>query len=159
VTFEPSGFYEFDLAAGAVKTRSGERVLVLTDNVAGALVSSAAPEVLRGFGAYLGAQARGSDDPAGKSPEDVLSAAANVVAIFGFGALRFERWGDALVLRLEGAPDAPMEHVLGGLLTGLGGREVACLKSTDGAYVVVDPSVTGVSGDVATIVGALEAAA
>ena len=40
-SFDPGGYFEFDLARGAVRARGGERVLVLAGDVLAPLVSAA----------------------------------------------------------------------------------------------------------------------
>ena len=40
--FDPSGFYEFNLTGGTVRTRGGERVVMLSEGVLSALVEAAA---------------------------------------------------------------------------------------------------------------------
>ena len=79
IGFDPKGFYEFDLARGAVSTRGGARVIVLSDTVVASLVSAAVETgdltVLRELGKQIGAQVVASlggkvfDD----SPEQVLA--------------------------------------------------------------------------------------
>ena len=40
--FDPSGFYEFNLTGGTVRTRTGERVVILSEDVLSSLVAAAA---------------------------------------------------------------------------------------------------------------------
>jgi hypothetical protein len=40
--FDPSGFYEFNLNAGMVRTRTGERVAIVSEDVLSSLVAAAA---------------------------------------------------------------------------------------------------------------------
>ena len=110
--FDPGGFFEFDLARGAVSSRGGERVLILSDDVVAPLIAAAVNNgdltAVRKLGKHLGEAAAGGIDgePASKRPELVLGRAADVLSLFGWGRLRVERWGDALVAALEGLPRA-----------------------------------------------------
>jgi hypothetical protein len=154
--FDPGGFYEFDLEHGAVRTRGGARVLMLTDSALGALVSSpladsANPGAREAVGKELGrvlAAHVASSLPGKKvgdcAPETVLGHAAAVLGLFGWGRLGFERWGDLLVLTLDGSPrlDAQGAYVaalLGGLLTSLSGRDVACVPLRNHAFAAISP--------------------
>ncbi len=141
---DPAGFYELDLSRGTVRTRAGDRVVVLTKEVVGALVSSAGDrEALRSLGETMGGEAaRHLDD--GATPEVVLGEAEVALGMFGWGRLGIERWGDALVATLDEAPSEASE-ALAALLTGffsrLAGREVVCVPASDGKYVMVHPTV------------------
>ncbi|MEO0326741.1 MAG: hypothetical protein AAF447_27610 [Myxococcota bacterium] len=152
-SFDPAGFYAFDLEEGAVRA-GGDRVLVMSDTVVTALVSAAEEagdlSALRVLGMELGARAKGRlPDVAAATPLDALGEAAAPVALFGWGRLRLERWGAALVLELENAPalgeDGFAEAaLLGGLLSGMTGREAACVPARhEGArrFVVVSASI------------------
>lgn len=150
--FDPSGFFEFDLARGAVRTRSGERVVVVTGEVLAPLFTSALKtgdvSAVRKLGKQLGkAAAQGLASVASSPPEVVLGRAADVLSLFGWGRLRVERWGDALVARLDGGPALDAEHLgvgalLGGLFSALADRDVACVPIGSGAtYLVVHPSI------------------
>jgi len=150
--FDPGSFYAFDLARGAVSTRHGERVLVLSSEVVSTLVASAAKHgdltAVRALGKRIGEQAASSlgSDVRGATPERVATHAAGVLSLLGWGALSLERWGDALVIVLEGAPDLDpgklgLASLLGGMLTTLSGRDIACVPVASGRFVVVDPSV------------------
>lgn len=172
--FDPGGYFEFDLAKGAVRSRDGERLLVLSDNVVAPLVSAAVEAgdltAVRRLGRQLGASAKGElgGDTGPLPAEDVLGAAAGLLGIFGWGRLTVDRWGDALVAILDELPGLDTEHLgvaalLGGLFSSLSDREVACVPvSNDGIFLVVDPSVaqqiwkwSRAGDDIATIVGRL----
>lgn len=151
-SFDPSGFFEFDLAAGRVKARSGERVFILSDSVLHALVSAARAggdlSPLRGLGREVGeATRRGMGaDPGGADPELVVAHARAGLALFGWGALALEQWGDALVAKLSGGPDLDEDRiaigaVLGGFFSALVGRDVAAVPAGSTDYVLVDPSI------------------
>lgn len=150
--FDPGGFFEFDLARGAVRARGGERVVLLSDAALAPLVATAVKSgdvtAVRKLGKRLGEAAAASlDDPAGDPPEVVLGRAADVLSLFGWGRLRVERWGDALVARVEDPPTLDDAHLgvaalLGGLFGALADRDVACVPvGSAGTFVLVDPSV------------------
>ncbi len=174
--FDPGGYFEFDLANGAVRTRGGERLLMLSDSVVAPLVSAAVGNgdltSVRKLGRQLGASAREElgGDVAGRAAEDVLGCAAGLLSLFGWGRLQVDRWGDALVAILDQLPELDSEHLgvaalLGGLFSAMADREVACVPvSKDGIFLVVDPSVaqqvwkwSRAGDDVAAIVGRLAA--
>ncbi len=173
-TLEPAGFFEFDLARGAVRARGGERVLLVPDTVLGPLVASAVQAgdltVLRRLGRQLGEQARaGLGDPSSRSVADVFGRLADLLALFGWGHLEIERWGPALLARLEEAPGLDdgflaVAALLGGLISATSGHEVACVPvDQEGSFLVVHPSIAqevwkwARAGDgVASIVGRLE---
>lgn len=173
--FDPGDFYAFDLSRGAVSTRHGERVLVLSSEVVSTLVASAAKHgdltAVRALGKRIGEQAASSlgSDVRAAAPENVATHAAGVLSLLGWGALSLERWGDALVLVLEGAPDLDpgklgLASLLGGMLTTLSGRDIACVPVGGGRFVVVHPSVaeqvfswTKDGADLAQIVSKLSA--
>jgi hypothetical protein len=151
--FDPASYYAFDLARGSVQTRHGDRVLVLSTDTVGPLVSLAVKHgdltAVRALGKRIGEDAARSlgSDVRSASPEDVVNHASGTLAMLGFGALSLERWADALVLSLAGSPPLDSEHLglaalLGGLLTSLGGRDIACVPIENGArFVVVHPVI------------------
>ncbi len=171
--FDPAGFYEFDLGQGNVRVRDGSRVLVVHDSVLGPLVAAAVRvgdlEALRALGRNLGATvSRSVPSVEDASPEAVLAQAAGAVALFGWGKLSLERWGDALIATLAHQPkldpdDLGPAAVLGGLFSALAGRDVACVPLGEHAkYAVADPSVAEQlwtwareGNDLPTIVGRL----
>ena len=151
--FDPNGFYEFDLPKGSVRTRHGSRVLVLTDNVVAPLVSTAVQNgdltAVRRLGRELGDHVSSALGGAAEAaaPELVLSHAAGVLSLFGWGALALERWGDAVVVSVASVPALDDEHLgvaalLGGMLSAISEREVACVPvDAEGHFVIVDPTV------------------
>ena len=156
--FDPEAFFDFDLTTGAVRARGGTRVLMLSDTVVGPLVSSAVASgdltALRRLGRHIGEEIRASvgGSAAHQAPDVVLGHAAGVLALFGWGQLAMERWGDALVARVSSLPDVDesqlaLAALLGGLFTALAQKDVACvpLMRADGgergAFILVDPTV------------------
>ena len=57
-TFDPGGFFQFDLAHGAVRTRGGARVLVVSESVLAPLINAAVANgdltAVRSLGSQLG---------------------------------------------------------------------------------------------------------
>ena len=173
--FDPGGFLEFDLAGGAVHVRSGARVLLLSDTVVAPLVSAAVAHgdltAMRRLGRHIGEEVKRS---LGRTPDElgadtVLGHAASVLALFGWGRLEIDRWGDALCARLTALPVLDDDHLaiaalLGGLFSSLAHHEVACVPvGSEGRFLLVDPQIAeqvwnwARQGDaVGTIVGRLE---
>jgi len=152
-SFDPAGFFEFDLEGGEVRARGGHRVMMLSDTVVAPLVSAAVAAgdltAVRRLGKHMGeevSRALGVAAP-GLSAEAVLGHAASVVSLFGWGRLGLDRWGDALVARLEKLPELDADHLasaalLGGLFSALAQHEVACVPVTaDGRFLLVDPQI------------------
>jgi hypothetical protein len=151
--FDPGSYFAFDLARGSVVTKHGERVLVLSTATVGPLVSLAVKHGdltgVRALGKRIGEDAIRSlgSDVRDATPEAVVTHASGTLAVLGFGALTLERWGHALVLELAGAPPLDTEQLglaalLGGLLTSLGGRDIACVPVAEGGrFLVVHPQV------------------
>jgi hypothetical protein len=152
-SFDPGGFYEFDLSRGAVMSRDGLRVLVLSDTVVAPLVSAAVKNgdltPVRRLGRQIGHLVKESmgGEATHAVPEEVLGHAASCLALFGWGRLGLERWGDALVATLSEPPELDEDHLgvaalLGGLFSEITGREVACVPTDrDGGFILVDPTV------------------
>jgi len=150
--FDPGDFFRIDLAHGSVSTRGGQRVLVLSDTVVAPLVSAAVQNgdltALRELGRVVGTHAESSlgGNARHASPEDVLAHARTALALFGWGHLEFERWGQALATRLTDLPELDEDHLgvaalLGGLVSALADAEVACVPVGEGRFLVVDPTV------------------
>jgi len=173
-SFDPGGFFEFDLAKGAVSARGGGRVLVLSDGVVAPLISAAVEAgdltAVRELGRQLGeaAAAEMEGAPQDGAAEEVLGHAGAVLSLFGWGRLGVDRWGDALVATLDQLPRLDDEHLgiaalLGGLFSSLADEEVACVPvGDDGTFLLVDPSVAQQvwkwsrgGDDVAAVVGRL----
>lgn len=152
---DPGGFFEFDLARGAVRAGKGPRVLVVPNAILAPLVESAVRNgdvtAVRKLGKQLGEAAlEGLGAAASASaPERVLGRAAEVLALFGWGRLEVERWGDALLARVGELPALDQDHLgmaalLGGLFSAMAEREVACVPvSREGAFLLVHPSIAG----------------
>lgn len=150
--FDAGLFYEFDVSAGTVRSRGGNRVLVVSERVIRPLVEASLQKgdltALRRLGKDIGEHVASFFDVplADLSPEVVLGHAAGVLSLFGWGRLAFERWGSALVAVLEGAPALDEGRLgtaalLGGAVSALAGREVACVPVEGASFLVVDPSI------------------
>lgn len=151
-SFDPGGFYEFELSDGTVRTRGGSRVLMLSASSIAPLLASAVEHgdltPVRKLGKELGdhvAESLGAP-PGGRTTEDVLGHAAGIVALFGWGRLSMEQWGDAVAVRLEHAPSIDdralgVAALLGGVFSRLADDEVACVPVAGDRFVLVDPEV------------------
>ncbi len=148
-TFDPNGYYDFDLAHGAVHAQAEqkERVVVIPDTTFASLVGLAAEagrkDTLEELGRALGRRAGAIGD---RSPESVLHHAAATVALFGWGRLGLERWGDALAVPLDGPPALPevvLEALLNGMFAEMSGQSVACVSTGNAQYLLLHPDVAG----------------
>jgi hypothetical protein len=135
--FEPSRAVDFDLARGAVRASSGERVVLVPARVLDEAVRLlAAPEgakVAREIGAACGARVAsrlgGVAGVLAAAIEIVALHLAGELAIAGMGALRLERWGRALVMVVANAAlanGAALAALLEGAIGAATGREVGC---------------------------------
>jgi hypothetical protein len=152
-SFDPGGFFQFDLAQGNVRSRGGARVLMLSEGALAPLIHTAVASgdltAVRMLGSQLGSIVAASlPGPATSlSASQVIAHAGGAMALFGWGRLKLEQWGDALVLQVDGLPPLDSENLavaalLGGLFSVLCGAEVACVplaRSTK--YMMVDPAV------------------
>lgn len=151
--FDPGGFFQFDLANGAVRARGGTRVLVLSQSVLAPLIATAVQNgdltAVRALGNQMGKMLATSlgDNALNRAPETVLGHAANLIALYGWGRLHLERWGDALCLTVDELPPLDEDNLavaalLGGLFSTLSEQEVACVPiGTSNRYLMVDPQI------------------
>ena len=150
--FDPADFFRFDLEGGAVRTRGGARVVVLAAEAVGPLVAAAVARgdltAMRRFGRQVGGQVADSlgASPAEAPADVVLGHLRPLFALFGWGALRAERWGDALVMKVDDPPQLDEERLalaalLGGALSAASGRDVACVPLPEEGFLVVAPDV------------------
>lgn len=152
-SFDPGGFFQFDLAKGAVRSRGGSRVLLVSEAVLAPLINTAVANgdltAIRSLGSQLGSIVGSSlGGPVNAAPpSQVIGHAGAVMSLFGWGRLRLEQWGDALVLQVEGLPPLDEDNLavaalLGGLFSTLCSTEVACVPiSRSAKYVMVDPRI------------------
>jgi hypothetical protein len=152
-SFDPGGFFQFDLAKGSVRSRGGSRVLLVSESVLSPLINTAVANgdltAVRSLGSQLAtiiASSLGTSANA-QSPSQVIGHAGTVMALFGWGRLRLEQWGDALVLHVDGLPPLDEDNLavaalLGGMFSTLCATEVACVPiSHSTRYVMVDPRI------------------
>lgn len=151
--FDPSGYWEFDLAHGEVRTREGHRVVVMTEAALALLLGTTAERgsliAQRKLGDALGRMVRAglTGDISAMSPETVLGHAASVLSLFGWGRLRFERWGSALVLEVDSPPSLAdggesLAALLSAFVSVLGGEEVLCTPLAEGNRFIVSSPAT-----------------
>jgi hypothetical protein len=152
-SFDPGGFFQFDLAQGNVRSRGGTRVLMLSEGALAPLIQTAVASgdltAVRTLGGQLGAIVASSlpGPISSLAPAQIISHAGAAMALFGWGRLRLEQWGDALVLQVDGLPPLDSDNLavaalLGGLFSTISATEVACVplaRSTK--YMMVDPGV------------------
>ena len=151
--FDPGSFFQFDLAAGSIRSRGGGRVLVLSEKSLAPLISTAVGSgdltAIRSLGSQLGTLVAASLGKPVNSlpPSEVIGHAGSAMSLFGWGRLKLEQWGDALVLNVEGLPPLDEDNLavaalLGGLFSTLCTTEVACVPLARTAkYMMVDPLV------------------
>jgi hypothetical protein len=152
-SFDPGGFFQFDLAKGSVRSRGGGRVLLVSESVLSPLINTAVAHgdltAVRSLGSQLGSIVASSFEtpPNGLAPAQVIGHAGAVMSLFGWGRLRLEQWGDALVLHVDGLPPLDEDNLavaalLGGLFSTLCSTEVACVPIARTArYMMVDPRI------------------
>jgi hypothetical protein len=130
-----TGPVDFDLTRGRVDTGGDHRVVLVPVPVLSELAELAGLESIKeiarsvgvSFGRRVAAKLGSADAVAGASLEAVVSALAVEVAVSGWGALRLERWGKALVLVVDHAPDLPtgaLASLLEGAVEAAAAREV-----------------------------------
>jgi len=151
--FDPGGFFQFDLAHGAVRSRDGGRVILLSEAVLAPLITTAVNNgdltAVRILGSQLGTLLSSElpGDQAGLPAGTVIGHAASLMALYGWGRLHLERWGDAMVLEVEGLPPLDDDNLavaalLGGMFSTLCNTEVACVPLAEPTkYIMVEPAV------------------
>jgi len=123
-TFDPSEAVVFDLNRGQVTLEGAGQVLLLGADVVAAACAQLDANVVRQLGIALGKQAgtrvRARLATLGApSLEVMVEQLAGEVSLRGFGALGIERWGQALVIRIEGQPLAAQgQELIGGFIEG-----------------------------------------
>ncbi len=152
-SFDPGAFFTFDLRGGQVATRAGRRVLVLSDTVLAPLVAAAVANgdltAVRRLGRHIGEEVRASlGGSADEIPVDVvLGHLGGILALFGWGKVHLDRWGDALVARIEHGPSIDTEQLalaalLGGLFSSVTARDVACVPVGENVeFILVAPAI------------------
>jgi hypothetical protein len=153
--FDPGGFFEFSLASGAARTRDGQRIIIMSDGALANLVAGAVERgdvtAFRQLGKQVGESVSQSlgRPPSQLSPEEVLGAASSALALFGWGKLSLERWGDALVAIVSNMPDLNdsqlgVAALLGGMFSYLMDDDVITLPADQnqlGRFILLSPAV------------------
>ncbi|HWO14602.1 MAG TPA: hypothetical protein VNN80_34105 [Polyangiaceae bacterium] len=123
-TFDPSEAVVFDLDRGQVTLEGGGPLLLLPAEVVAAACAQLDAALVRQLGIALGKQAGARvrarlASVAAPSLEVMVEQLAGELSLGGFGALAIERWGQALVTKIEGYPLAAHgQELLGGFLEG-----------------------------------------
>lgn len=133
-TFDPTRAVVFDLERGRVALEGGSHMLLLPTDVMATACSQLDASVVRQLGAALGKKAGGRararlGQVQGASLEAIVEQLGGELSLGGFGALSIERWGQALVARIEGYPLAAQgQELLAGFVESaviaLTGREL-----------------------------------
>lgn len=136
-TFDPTRAVVFDLARGQVALEGGGSVLLLPADVVATACSQLDATIVRQLGTALGRQAGARSrtrlgQAVGATLEAVVEQLGGELSLGGFGVLSIERWGRALVVRIEGYPLAGQgQELLAGFIEGallvLAEREVTAL--------------------------------
>ena len=123
-SFDPTRAVVFDLERGHVSFEGGVPLLLLPAELVAAICGRLEPGVVRQLGVVLGRQA-GSRVRARLGHELVPSLELMVeqlggeLSLSGLGAFGVERWGQALVVRVEGYPLAAQgAELMGGYIEG-----------------------------------------
>lgn len=143
--FDPTRAVVFDLARGALRDDEGQTRLNVPLSLLVRLLESAGHDGARDFGHGLGSEiGRRVAERLGSEKESASASAwvehlGGHLALVGFGSLRAERWGRALVLRVASAPANASEllgWVLEGALLRALGRKVSAVPFTEDVGVM-----------------------
>jgi hypothetical protein len=115
-TFDPTRAVVYDLSRGQVTLQGKSPVLVLAAEALAQLCGRLDAPSLRQFGGVLGKQAgtriRERLNAATATLEMMVDQLGGEVGLAGLGSLAIERWGQALVVRIEGCPLGVPGHEL-----------------------------------------------
>jgi len=152
--FSLERYFTFNLEQGELRAGSETRALIIDRETLVSLVQVALTKndltPVRALGVSLGRSvlsslgAQRADD---LDAEKVIGRACTMLGAHGWGRFNVARWGQALVVTLEDAPSFDSERLgigalLGGVLSALVDREVACVPvGARAEYLVLDPSV------------------
>src|SRR6187551_928606 len=122
-TFDPTRAVVFDLARGQVALEGGGSLLLVPTDVMATACGQLDATIVRQLGSALGKQAgsraRPRLAPASATLEAIVEQLGGELSLGGFGALSIERWGQALVARIEGYPLAGQgQELLAGFVEG-----------------------------------------
>jgi len=115
-SFDPTRAVVFDLPRGQVTLQGKSPVLVLPAEALAQICGRLDVAAIRQFGNVLGKQAgtrvRDRLRSALPSLEVMVDQLGGELSLAGLGALTIERWGQALVIRIEGCPLGAPAHEL-----------------------------------------------
>jgi hypothetical protein len=116
-SFDPTRAVVFDLQRGQVTLQGRSPVLVLAAEALAQLCGRLDATALRQFGAVLGKQAGARireriGSSAATTLETMVDQLGGELSLAGLGSLAIERWGQALVVRVEGCPLGAPGHEL-----------------------------------------------
>lgn len=116
-SFDPTRAVVFDLQRGQVSLQGRSPVLVLAAEALAQLCGRLDAGALRQFGAVLGKQTgmrirERIGASASTTLETMVDQLGGEVSLAGLGSLSIERWGQALVVRVEGCPLGAPGHEL-----------------------------------------------
>jgi hypothetical protein len=123
-TFDPTGAVVFDLDRGQVSLEGGGALLLIPAELMASVCGQLEAGVVRQLGVALGKQAgsrvRGRlAQVVAPSVELIVDHLGGELSLGGLGTLGIERWGQALVVRLEGYPlGAHAQELLAGYVEG-----------------------------------------
>ena len=147
--FDPKDAIRFDMNEGSVHSSAGTKMVVLSAQSVGALIAATGSQggigILRNLGDTVGAEALAS---LGRSTEglaftEVLEHIGGWLRLAGWGKLRAEVWGDAIVLEFTSKTvnARAAERLLEGLFTRVCGRSVSCVQGEGNRFILVNPEV------------------
>lgn len=115
-SFDPTRAVVYDLSRGQVSLQGRSPVLVLPAEALAQVCGRLDVAALRQFGGVLGKQAgtriRERLNAATASLETMVDQLGGEVGLAGLGSLTIERWGQALLVRIEGCPLGLPAHEL-----------------------------------------------
>lgn len=135
--FDPTSAVRFDLSRGSAQDSGGGRLCLVPAAALSALTSAAGSSASTLFGRSVGeacgarvASRLGGNGGVGSArTEDVVTNIAGELSMAGFGLFSLERWGRALVVRLENTAvedDVFLSAVVEGALAAATSRGVSC---------------------------------
>lgn len=123
-SFDPTRAVVFDLERGHVSFEGGAPLLLLPAELVAAICGRLEPGVVRQLGVVLGRQAGNRvrarlGHALVPSLELMVEQLGGELSLSGLGAFAVERWGQALVVRVEGYPLAAQgQELMGGYIEG-----------------------------------------
>ena len=130
--FDPTHALRFDVPRGSVHTSGDMRVVFIPAEALDELARSDLPGVIEGMGNLVGraigkrlAARLGARATSG-TVEEFVTELAGELAVAGYGAVRLERWGRALVVVVERSalPTRMIAPLVGAAVENATGREV-----------------------------------